>query len=73
MPEDKKPMTFQVVVNDVALTEAHIQNLAEKIKTLMLSELARIDNRGDLKAKPLATARGGFNGGRTAGMVLDRE
>jgi hypothetical protein len=72
MAVEPGPVTFQVVVNDVPLSESNVADIASKVKTLLMAELGKIDHRGDLKAKPLPTARG-IGGGATAGMTVSRE
>jgi hypothetical protein len=70
--KDVKATTFQIVIKDLGLSETEVEAIATKLKKVALDELAKIDNRGDFRAKPLPTARG-INGGQTAGMTIDYE
>ncbi len=69
--KDVGATTFQIVINEPGLSEPNVEAIAAKLKKVALDELAKIDNRGDFRAKPLPTARG-IDGGRTAGMTIDR-
>lgn len=76
MNEAKDGFHFTVSVNDVTLDDENVSRIEERLRKLMLEELGKIDTGGDLVANPLPTARsiddGGFDGGRTAGMMISR-
>ncbi|MCW4461017.1 hypothetical protein OK349_04805 [Sphingomonas sp. BT-65] len=75
MTERQDAFNFTVTINDVVLDQETIARIEERLGKMLLEELAKLDGKGDLVAKPLPTARsigGGLDGDHTAGMSIGR-